>query len=49
MDIFHQLNEKEGKTVVLITHSTELAKETERVITLFDGNITDIKRGRELC
>lgn len=29
MDIFHQLHEKQGKTIVLITHSQELAKETQ--------------------
>ena len=39
MDIFHKLHEKEGKTVVLITHSPELAAETERIITISDGSI----------
>lgn len=38
MDIFHQLH-KSGKTIVLITHSPELAKETERIITISDGCI----------
>lgn len=38
MDIFHQLH-KSGKTIILITHSPELAKETERIITISDGNI----------
>ncbi|MCD8198495.1 MAG: ABC transporter ATP-binding protein [Lachnospiraceae bacterium] len=28
MDIFHKLNEEQGKTIVLITHSQELAEET---------------------
>ncbi len=37
MDIFHQLNRKQGKTVVLITHNRELAKETGRVVTMRDG------------
>ena len=36
MDIFHELH-KSGKTIVLITHSPELAKETERIITISDG------------
>lgn len=40
MDIFHKLHEEQGKTIVLITHSQELANETQRIITLFDGNIT---------
>lgn len=39
MDIFHQLHEEQGKTIVLITHSQELAKETSRIITISDGNI----------
>ena len=34
MDIFHELHEKQGKTIVLITHSPELSLETERIITL---------------
>ncbi len=39
MDIFHRLHEEQGKTIVLITHSPELSLETERIITLKDGNI----------
>ena len=39
MDIFHQLHEEQNKTVVLITHSQELAHETERMITISDGRI----------
>ena len=41
MEIFHTLHEKQGKTIVLITHSCELADETERIITLKDGRIVD--------
>ena len=39
MDIFHKLHKEQGKTIVLITHNPELAAETERIITLADGNI----------
>jgi len=39
MDIFHRLHKEEGKTIVLITHNSELANETERVITIKDGEI----------
>lgn len=39
MDLFHEVHEKEGKTIVFITHNNELAKETERIITLKDGEI----------
>jgi putative ABC transport system ATP-binding protein len=39
MDIFHKLHKEENKTIVLITHSKELAAETDRIITLRDGKI----------
>ncbi len=39
MDLFHKLNKEQGKTIVLITHSPELAAETGRIITIKDGNI----------
>ncbi|MBO7396191.1 MAG: macrolide ABC transporter permease/ATP-binding protein MacB, partial [Ruminococcus sp.] len=39
MDIFHKLHDEEGKTIVLITHSPELAAETERIVTISDGSI----------
>ena len=39
MDIFHKLNYEQGKTIVLITHSKELAAETGRIITIQDGQI----------
>lgn len=41
MDLFHKLHREQGKTIVLITHSRELAEETERSITLRDGVIVD--------
>jgi putative ABC transport system ATP-binding protein len=49
MDIFHKLHAEQGKTVVLITHSQELAEETERIITLKDGEITGERRGSLAC
>ena len=39
MYLFHKLHEEQGKTIVLITHSQELAQETERIVTLLDGQI----------
>lgn len=39
MDLFHKLHEEQGKTIVLITHSQELAAETQRIVTLLDGDI----------
>ena len=41
MDIFHKLHKEQGKTIILITHSPELASETERIVTLKDGKIID--------
>ena len=41
MNLFHKLHREQGKTIVLITHSRELAEETERIITLRDGVIVD--------
>ena len=37
MDLFHQLNREQGKTIILITHNPELAAETGRVLTMRDG------------
>ncbi len=45
MDIFHDLHEKQGKTIILITHSPELAEETERIVTLVDGKIVSDRAG----
>ncbi|MCI5620011.1 MAG: ABC transporter ATP-binding protein [Lachnospiraceae bacterium] len=48
MDIFHKLHDEQHKTIVLITHSPELAKETERIITIKDGMIvSDTRTGGE--
>lgn len=49
MDIFHRLHKEQGKTIVLITHSKELAEEADRVLTLKDGAIVDARRGGALC
>lgn len=45
MDLFHKLNEEQGKTIILITHSMELAEETDRIITIKDGCIIGEKEG----
>lgn len=49
MDIFHRLHQEQGKTIVLITHSQELAEETERIVTLKDGRIIDERGGSLVC
>jgi len=48
MDLFHQLNREQGKTIILITHNPELAAETGRVITISDGLITGEKENSEI-
>ncbi len=49
MDIFLKLNKEQGKTIVLITHSMELAQQTERIITLKDGRIIGESKGDLAC
>ncbi len=46
MDLFHKLNKEQGKTIVLITHSPELAEETQRIITIKDGYIVGERAGK---
>ena len=45
MDLFHKLHEEQGKTIVLITHSQELAAETKRIVTILDGNVVSDNGG----
>lgn len=40
MNIFKQLN-KEGITVILITHDINVAKEAERIVRIFDGELKE--------
>lgn len=47
MDLFHKLHREQGKTIVLITHSPELAEETGRVITIKDGSIIEERSGNQ--
>ncbi|MGM9844088.1 MAG: ABC transporter ATP-binding protein [Muribaculaceae bacterium] len=37
MDILHELNEKDGRTIVMVTHNESQAKETSRIVRFFDG------------
>lgn len=38
MQLLHALN-REGKTIIMVTHNDAQARDTDRVIHLFDGNI----------
>ena len=39
MDIFHKVHREKNKTILLVTHSMELAEMTQRIITISDGSI----------
>ena len=41
IDIFHELH-RQGNTIVLITHDSDVAKQAERAIHIFDGRITEV-------
>ena len=41
MDIFHELHDA-GNTIVLITHDSDVAKQAERAIHIFDGRISEV-------
>ena len=53
MDIFHELHEKQGKTIVLITHNNELAKRrnasSPSTTAASSGNATSAWSGRGGC
>ncbi len=37
MDLLHRLNKEDGRTIVMVTHNEEQAKQTDRIIRFFDG------------
>ena len=37
MELLHQLNKEDGRTIVMVTHNEEQAKQTSRTIHFFDG------------
>ena len=39
MDIFNDLNKNQGKTIILITQSKEIAEQCPRIVTIKDGKI----------
>ena len=43
--IFCYINRNVLATIVLITHSPELAGECQRIVTIKDGRVTGVRRG----
>lgn len=39
MDLLHELNRRDGITVVMVTHNEEQARRTDRIVRFFDGRI----------
>ncbi len=37
MDLLHKLNKEDGRTIVMVTHNEQQAKQTSRTIRFFDG------------
>lgn len=37
MDLLHQLNRQDNRTIVMVTHNEEQARQTSRIIRFFDG------------
>lgn len=50
MEFFVNLNEKFGKTIVLVTHEPDIAEYTKRILRFKDGKIIeDIRRRTQKC
>lgn len=45
MEIFLKIHREEQRTIVLITHNPELAEQTQRIVSLSDGIITNDSAG----
>lgn len=43
--LFDRLHREQGMTLVVITHSTEVAKRAERIVSIRDGRIVDDRHG----
>lgn len=37
MDLLHQLNREDGRTIVMVTHNEQQARQTSRTVRFFDG------------
>ena len=39
MQLLHDLNRNDGRTVVMVTHNEEQARQTDRIVRFFDGRM----------
>ena len=39
LDIFRQLSDEQGLSLLVVTHDTDFASKTDRIITMSDGRI----------
>ncbi len=40
IELFEQLN-REGKTIIMITHDEKIAKHTKRIVRILDGELSE--------
>jgi putative ABC transport system ATP-binding protein len=41
MNLFTELNQKEGRTIVIITHDKEISRRCQRILLIKDGKLTE--------
>ena len=46
MELLKQLNEKEGITIIVVTHESGVANETNKIIHIRDGVIGEIEENK---
>ncbi|MDO4632639.1 MAG: ABC transporter ATP-binding protein [Eubacteriales bacterium] len=47
LELFEKLN-REGVTVIMITHDSSVARHAKRTVYIFDGELSEVKRQEEL-
>lgn len=47
MDLMKKVVKEQGKTIIMVTHDDNLAKEADKIIHIKDGNIISIKENKE--
>lgn len=47
MSLMKSVVKEQGKTIIMVTHDNNLAKEADKIIQIKDGNIVDIQENKE--